>query len=197
MARTKEFDEAEILNKALHIFWCRGYNGTSMQDLIDGLGISRSSLYDTYGDKRTLYIAALKKYQDVEAGILIGIIHHSCSVFDTIKLVFKKMIDESVSDQLKKGCFLVNSAIDLASHDKEIAEIIRANQKEVEDAYCKAIKKGQKKGEITDRYTARELARFIMNAATGIRVNAKWGSDKKGHEDVLQVVLSLLTPVSG
>ncbi len=197
MARTKEFDEAEILNKALHIFWCKGYNGTSMQDLIDGLGISRSSLYDTYGDKRTLYLAALKKYQGDESKLLIDTITHSSSLVDTVKLIFKKMIEESVSDNLKKGCFLVNSAIDLAPHDKEISAIIAANQKEVEDAWYKAIKKSQEKGEITDQHTARALARFIMNAAMGIRVSAKTASDKKTYDDILQVVLGLLIPVVG
>lgn len=60
MARTKTFDEVQVLEKAQAIFWCKGYNGTSMQDLVDGLGISRSSLYDTYTDKRELFLIALK-----------------------------------------------------------------------------------------------------------------------------------------
>jgi TetR/AcrR family transcriptional regulator, transcriptional repressor for nem operon len=104
------------------------------------------------------------------------------------------MIEDSVSDELKKGCFLVNSSIDIAPHDKEIELLIIASQKEVEDAYYKAIKKGLEKGEINNQHTARALARFIMNAAKGIRVSARTTSNKKEYEDVLQVVLSLLMP---
>ena len=63
MARTKDFDEDEVLTKAMNLFWLNGYNGTSMQDLVDGLGISRSSLYDTFGDKRSLFLKTLENYK--------------------------------------------------------------------------------------------------------------------------------------
>ena len=74
MARTKDFDENEALNKAIAIFWHKGYNGTSMQDLVEGLGISRSSLYDTYGDKHTLFIKALESYQNEASGKVCSIV---------------------------------------------------------------------------------------------------------------------------
>jgi TetR/AcrR family transcriptional repressor of nem operon len=70
MARTKDFDENEVLKKAVDIFWLKGYSATSMQDLVDGLGISRSSLYDTYGDKHTLFMKALESYQSVNSEIV-------------------------------------------------------------------------------------------------------------------------------
>jgi TetR/AcrR family transcriptional regulator, transcriptional repressor for nem operon len=192
MSRVKEFDEEQVLKKALNVFWCKGYNGTSMQDLIDGLGISRSSLYDTYGDKRSLFLAALKMYHNIHARATIDMITKSDSILDTIKLIFKQTIEESVSDKLQKGCFAVNSSIDLAPHDKEITGIINANQKEVEDAFYKAVKKGQESGEISSRHSARMLARFILNTNYGIRVNAKTTNDKKFYDDILQVVLSIL-----
>ncbi len=79
MARTKDFDEQEVLKKAVCLFWNKGYNATSMQDLVDQLGISRSSLYDTYGDKHTLYLKALEEYQQTNGGKLCSIVHESAS----------------------------------------------------------------------------------------------------------------------
>lgn len=85
MARTKDFDENEVLAKAIQLFWYKGYNGTSMQDLVDSLGISRSSLYDTYTDKHTLFIKALESYQNTGAAKIQAIVDHSGSAKETVK----------------------------------------------------------------------------------------------------------------
>src|ERR1700754_4407625 len=98
MARTKEFDENEVLSKAVDLFWLKGYNATSMQDLVDGLGISRSSLYDTYGDKHTLFIKALESYQNANSGQMCGVINSNKPVKEIIRELLKMIAGELLSD---------------------------------------------------------------------------------------------------
>src|ERR1700753_1582272 len=109
MARTKDFDEDEVLKKAVNLFWLKGYNATSMQDLVDGLGISRSSLYDTYGDKHTLFIKALEAYKAQSAGSMCGIVSNMDSAKEAIRQLFDFTTKQLLSDEQHKGCFLVNA----------------------------------------------------------------------------------------
>jgi TetR/AcrR family transcriptional regulator, transcriptional repressor for nem operon len=192
MARVKEFDESEVLEKALEIFWSKGYNGTSMQDLIDGLGISRSSLYDTYGDKKTLFLSVLRHYRERESAALIEQINTSANIYDTIKHILTYTISNCIEDKQKKGCFMVNTTIELAPHDDEIKGIVIANKKEVEQVFAKAIAKGQELGHINKRHEAKALSKFIFNTFTGLRVSAKGGTDKKTMQDVIDITLAAI-----
>lgn len=194
MSRTKVFNEAEVLEKAVQVFWCKGYNGTSAQDLVDELGISRSSLYDTFGDKRSLFIKALQHYRSVAAKGLIEMISNSNDIEKTIEQIFRVAVKESVEDKLSKGCFIVNTTIELAPHDKEIASIIDQNMNDVENALCEAIKKGQAEGVFSRKQPALSLARFLFNSISGLRVAAKSGADKHVFDDIVKVNLSTLKP---
>ena len=192
MARTKDFNEEEVLEKALNIFWQKGYNGTSMQDLVDGLGISRSSMYDTYTDKYSLFILALERYRERTAREMMQMINQAASPKAVIKKIFQSIVTESLFDKVQRGCFLVNTCVENATHDKAVAKIVNENMQDFEDAFYHAIKKGQEIGEIMNRNDARALARFVINNINGIRISAKAGADKKVYEDVMKVTLSVL-----
>jgi TetR/AcrR family transcriptional repressor of nem operon len=192
MARTKAFEETEVLDKAVNIFWCKGYNGTSMQDLIDGLGISRSSLYDTFSDKRELFLATLKKYKTEQAAAMIALINNSASILQTIKELLKGLVTASIQDKENKGCFMINSTIEAAAQDADIAAIVKGNMNDIEEALTKAIKKGQQGGEINPNYSPRALARFLFNTISGLRVAAKAGVDKKVFDDIVSVTVAML-----
>src|ERR1700761_1056657 len=116
MARTKDFDEDEVLDKAMYLFWNQGYNGTSMQDLVDGLGISRSSLYDTFGDKHSLFIKTLENYKKNASAKLEAIIANAPSAKEAVKQLLEYTTRELLSDQQHKGCFMVNAAVEVAPH---------------------------------------------------------------------------------
>jgi TetR/AcrR family transcriptional repressor of nem operon len=192
MARTKDFDEDEVLAKAVSLFWYKGYNGTSMQDLVDGLGISRSSLYDTYGDKHTLFIKALESYKESATGKMCNVVTNTASAREAIKQLLEITTNELVGDCQNKGCFMTNAAIEVAPHDKQVSDIICQNDQQIEDAFCKAIEKGQKSGEIASKQDARSLARFIINNVKGMRVSAKSAADKVVFDDIMKLTLSVL-----
>jgi TetR/AcrR family transcriptional repressor of nem operon len=192
MARTKEFDTDEVLNKAIDLFWDKGYNGCSMQDVVDGLGLSRSSIYETFGDKRQLFLEALKKYQREGIEALEKEINNAADIRQALTNVFESVLPESTDSPLQKGCFMVNSAVELASQDPEIAGIVRVNRLEVEDILCKAIEKGQQSGQLAATLAPRSIARFFYSNLSGIRMMARSGADRKTLEDIIRVSLSVL-----
>jgi TetR/AcrR family transcriptional repressor of nem operon len=192
MARTKDFDEDEVLNKAVDLFWLKGYNGTSMQDLVDALGISRSSLYDTYGDKHTLFLKALESYQCSASGKVCSIVSSDKPAKQAIKELLEFITYELIKDKSHKGCFMVNAEVEIAPHDAEVSQLICQNDQQVEEAFYKVIKKGQESGEITNQQDARALTRFIFNNVKGIRVTAKSTTDKAIFDDIIKLALSVL-----
>ncbi len=192
MARTKEFDEKAVLNKAVDLFWTKGYHATSARDLVEGLGISRSSLYDTYGDKHSLFVQALKKYREEKIDEVIEMLHKTDDAEEYIKYLFNAIKSQAVQDTCAKGCFMVNSTVELAPVDKEISGIVNSILQDFEDALCKAVKKGQDAGVFTSRYAARSLARFLSNSINGLRVTVKSNAGKKVFDDIVTISLSVL-----
>ncbi|MHC0441258.1 TetR/AcrR family transcriptional regulator [Flavobacterium sp. 3-210] len=192
MARTKEFNEDQALDKAIEIFWHKGYNGTSAQDLVTHLGLSRSSLYDTFGDKQKLFVKSLQRYQQQNEESLKLLFENAENIKTALTEIFKQAVIESLQDRITKGCFMVNSAVELAMHDPEIGKIVHDNQKAVEEVFYQAIKKGQESGQISDKQEARSLARFIFNNYSGIRVLARAGErDKQVYDDILKSIFAL------
>ncbi len=192
MARTKVFDEQLILDKAMNLFWQKGYNVTSAQDLVDGLGISRSSLYDTYGDKHSLFVRALKQYRKEKIDTTIDGADKADNVEAFIRSIFELVKTEALQEDKAKGCFMVNSAVELAPFDSEIAAIANSIMHDTEEALCKVIKKGQEQGIFATKYSARSLARFVFNSLNGLRVSVKFDVSKKAFDDIVNVCLSAL-----
>lgn len=192
MARTRLFDEKEVLDKAMDLFWRKGYNATSAQDLVDNLGISRSSLYDTFGDKHSLFVKALLQYRKDKIDPVLKGAEDIVDVEAYIRSFFGSVKDEALSDNASKGCFVVNSVVELAPVDSDIATIANAIMRDTEEALYTAIKEGQRRGVFTEKYEARSLARFVFNALNGLRVTVKFDADKKMFEDIVNVSLSAL-----
>jgi TetR/AcrR family transcriptional repressor of nem operon len=193
MARTKEFNEDQALDKAVEIFWHKGYNGTSAQDLVTHLGLSRSSLYDTFGDKQQLFTKSLQRYQQQAQNAVKELLENSENVKETLQAIFKQAVIESLEDRITKGCFMVNSSVELAMHDEEIAKIVKSNSQTMEEVFTNAVKKGQAAGHISKQLDAKVLARFIFNNYSGIRVLARTGEkDKQVYDDIVKAVFSVL-----
>lgn len=192
MARTKDFDENEVLSKAIQLFWYKGYNGTSMQDLVDSLGISRSSLYDTYTDKHTLFVKALESYQHAGAAKIQEIINHDGPAKETVEKLLTFVTNELLGDKQQKGCFMLNAEVEVAPHDAEVNAMVCRNDQQLEEAFYQVIQKGKESGEIKNPQDARALARFLFNAVKGMRVTAKSTTDKAVFDDIIRLSVSVL-----
>jgi TetR/AcrR family transcriptional repressor of nem operon len=192
MARTREFDETEILDKAVELFWQKGYNATSANDLVKGLGLSRSSIYATFKDKRTLFIKSLNRYRSKHVEAMLAMVRQSEDIMGTLEEIFKMVIEQDIRSQIPKGCLIVNSSIELAPHDQEIANIVNENEKNIESVFETAILKGQEKGQISKKHTAKSLSRFIFNNISGLRVAVKSNQKQDVLNDIVQLCLSVL-----
>jgi len=192
MARTKDFDEEEVLNKAVCLFWHKGYNGTSMQDVVDALGISRSSLYDTFGDKHALYVRALERYKERSGSRMCGIVNEAKSAKETIRQLLELTSSDLLNDEQGRGCFLVNAEVELAAHDTALKELIQMGEQQLENTYYNVIRKGQESGEISTRQDARALTRFMLNTIKGMQVSAKSVKDKAVFDDIIETALLVL-----
>jgi TetR/AcrR family transcriptional regulator, transcriptional repressor for nem operon len=192
MARTKDFDENEVLTRAMHLFWSRGYNSTSMEDLVSGLGISRSSLYDTYTDKHSLFIKALENYQRIGSARMHEIADHPGPVKEIIKKLIELATNSTLDNKQQKGCFLVNAGVEVAPHDKAVNNLVRRNDQQIEEIFYQVIQKGKKSGEIKSRRDARALARFIFNTIKGLQITMKSISDKSVYDEIVLLAVSTL-----
>ncbi|MFB5266118.1 TetR/AcrR family transcriptional regulator [Paenibacillus enshidis] len=191
MARPKEFDTTDVLSKAMHVFWQHGYEGTSIQDVVDHVGIKAQSLYNTFGGKRELFFAALRHYASQKT--LIEILEKTPSGKAAITKVFQDIVTTSSEADRKKGCFMINTCVELAPHDPEIAKFIEKESASVEHAYYDALIRAKGQGELHERHQdLMALARFLNSAHGGLIVTAKTVSDMKALEDIVRVTLSIL-----
>lgn len=192
MARTKVFNEDEVLDKAMNLFWQKGYNATSAQDLVDTLGISRSSLYDTYGDKHSLFVKALKKYRKEKIDPVIKGVDVTEDVEEYFRNIFETVKIDTLEENHSKGCFMVNSAVELNPVDTEVAAIANSIMLDTQNAITKAILKGQEQGVFTTTHSASSLASFVFNSLNGLRVTMKFDASKKMFDDIVNVCLAAL-----
>ena len=177
MARTKAFDTDEALDRALRIFWRNGYEGTSMQDLVDGMQINRASLYDTFGNKEALYLAALQQYQRQNQEQAQQLIERHSSVHEALDELLETMIQGSLNDPEKKGCFVVNATTGLANRYEEVNRLVCDNEQQMAYTFADLIKRGQEQGEIGADRDARTLSSYLFASLQGLRVLAVTNSD--------------------
>lgn len=192
MARHKEFERDEALHKAMEVFWARGYEATSMQNLVEHMGINRQSLYDTFGDKHSLYLEALDRYQEVELRKIFEVIEKPGSVKRAFKQLFTGVVEGAVCDEHRRGCLMNNAMSELAGRCQATAERTHRNMVAIEEAFYRALLRGKKEGELKELRDARAVARFLYNSFQGLVLLAKTTRDRKTLDDVVKVTLSVL-----
>jgi TetR/AcrR family transcriptional regulator, transcriptional repressor for nem operon len=192
MARPREFDEVTALEAAIECFWHRGYEATSVRDLGDKMGLSGPSLYNTYGDKRTLYVRALEHYLDHSARALIKRLERSLPPKKAVRRFIEEIIEHSVKDRERRGCFLINSALEVAPHDRELRSFVADRFDEIETFFYRSIKAAQAQGTVPRSRAAKDLARLLLGVLLGIRVLARSKPERALLEGVARPALALL-----
>ena len=192
MARHKQFDQDEALHKAMEVFWSRGYEATSVQDLVGRMGINRQSLYDTFGDKHALYLQALDRYREVEGRRLLELLERPGSVRKRLRELFEEVVEKALSDRERRGCFMGNAMSELAGRCKATASKTRGNMTTMEEAFYLALQRGKQEGEIRGVRDPRAAARFIYCMLQGLVLMAKARQDRQALNDVVKVTLSVL-----
>lgn len=192
MARPREFDEAAVLDAAIERFWLRGYEATSVRDLADEMNIAGASLYNTFGDKRGLYERALNRYLDQTFRERIRRIEPAHLPREAITTFLQEIIKRSLTDKQRRGCMLVNSAIESAPFDPDFLDIVATFLDEVEAFFLRCVSRGQKDGTITRAYTAADLSKSLLGILLGIRVLARVRPERALLEGLARPIFGLL-----
>jgi TetR/AcrR family transcriptional repressor of nem operon len=186
MARSKEFDEEHALTSAMDLFWRQGYENTSLEDLMQEMGIARQSLYDTFGDKRALYLKAMAFYRERTNETLTS----APSVKEGVTRILLGLVAES-REQHARGCLLLSANMERAVDDEEIATFLTDNQAEVESIFTEALRRGQRGGELRTGADAGALARFFVATIQGMRAMPRLKSDRRALRQVAMIALGV------
>lgn len=192
MPRTKQFDEEEVLAKAMELFWKKGYNGTSIQDLVDHLGVNRASLYNTFGGKDALFRRSLQLYRAQNIQQIAGFLRRQPSIREGIRSLFLMAADRCVRDTDRKGCFVVNTATELIPGHPEMLHLLLDNQTAFEQLFLEVLEEGVQRGEISSDTNVAATAAFLFTLYNGLNVIAKINPDPAHLNRTLEVGLSVL-----
>jgi TetR/AcrR family transcriptional regulator, transcriptional repressor for nem operon len=191
MARPREFDEATVLQVAIDCFWQRGYEATSVSDLAASMGLTAPSLYNAFGDKQTLFARALQRYLECTTHRLRRL-ETTLPPKEAIRCFFAEIINHSINDRERKGCFLVNSALEVAPHQSELGVMIADQLGELEAFFKRLILAGQAEGTVPGNVDAGDTARLLLGVLLGIRVLARSAPRRALLEGVVRPALALL-----
>ncbi|MEU8277777.1 TetR/AcrR family transcriptional regulator [Microbispora bryophytorum] len=192
MARTKEFDPDVVLERALDLFWRRGFEATSMADLVEHLGIGRASLYATFGGKHDLYVKALERYAQTRDPNLVELLSQPGPALPAVRTLVERHTEESIRDRDRRGCMIVNAATELLPDDEPVARLVEASWTGLETALTSALIRARAQGEISAESDPRVLARFVLVFLQGVRVMGKGHGDATRLRDAAAQALAML-----
>ncbi len=195
MPRFREFDLDTALDAAMERFWQRGYEATSMADLLEAIGIHKGSLYKAFGDKHSLYLAALERYLEQSRGDLSAAFTSAPSAREALGCWLREVAERCVCQQAAaRGCFAVNAVVELAPHDEEVRHVLRQHTVAVEKLVANTIQRGQERGEFSHQQNPIQMARFLATFVFGLSVRAKVAPLKQ--KEVNQLVAAALSSLS-
>lgn len=192
MPRVKLFDEHEVLEKAMCLFWKKGYYATSIEDLVNYLGINRASLYDTFGGKKSLFEKAYLHYctinRDAQKKFLTN--------YDDVRVGFKNLFDRAIQqsklDGENKGCFTVNSTIEFIPNEKGFSSLIAENKKQFEKIFINYLLSGVEKKQISEDKNLQVIACLFFTFYNGLQVVTKIDFDVSIFSKSVASLLSVL-----
>lgn len=192
MARKKQFDKEQVLDKAMKLFWKQGYYATSMEDLVSTLGINRASMYNTFGSKYDLFEQSLDKYNTTNAIRIADFLYYQLSVRKGLQLLFENLISEALLDGNSKGCFMVNTATELANLNPTLDKKLQDSRLSLETVFYNYLKYGVDQGQISPYKDIKAVAAYLFTVQSGLYVNSKINGSKEELGKSATAALSVL-----
>jgi len=191
MARPREFDEATALDAAMDCFWRNGYEATSVRDLAAQMGITGTSLYNAFGDKRSLFREVLQRYAEQSTRERIARLEATFPPKKAIRAFLGEIIERSI-DGDRRGCLLVNTALEIAAHDPELGAEVATRLGEIEAFFRRAVTAGLADGSIPSDCDPADVPRLLLGVTLGVRVLARANPCRELLEGVVRPALALL-----
>ena len=192
MARPREFDETVALDAAAAYFWAHGYASTSVRDLADVMGINGASLYNAFGDKKSLYRRALEHYLRSSVWERTRRLERSLSAKEAVHAFFNEIIEISIKDPESRGCMLVNAAFELGSHESEFRDLVVEEMGHIREFFKRCIVASQIAGDAPMEVDPEDLSRMFLSVLLGIRVLARTKPDRKSLKGIVRPALAML-----
>jgi TetR/AcrR family transcriptional repressor of nem operon len=189
--RPKEFIPEEALHRAMELFWQTGYEGTSLPDLLQTMGISRQSLYDTFGTKRELYIRAIEHYRVRQLAQALALLERDRSPLENVKAVLG-FFEDLAADARCRGCFVANALVEMGPHDPQISQLLHDTLDQLREAIARALREAQARGELSPEKSPGGLARALTNAMVGLAVTGKLPVGQDELHEIYAGTLSML-----
>ncbi|MFT4755491.1 MAG: TetR/AcrR family transcriptional repressor of nem operon, partial [Vicingaceae bacterium] len=186
------FDKEEVLNKAMKLFWEKGYYATSMENLVSTLGINRASLYTTFGSKYDLFEQALDKYNSTNSARIADYLYYQLNVRKGLQLLFENLITEALLGGCSKGCFMVNTTTELANFNPVLDKKLQDSRLNLETVFYNYLKYGVDNGQISPYKDMKTIAAYLFTVQSGLYVNSKINSSKEELGKTVTAALSIL-----
>ena len=186
MARHLEFDRAEVVARAVDAFWQVGYEALPAVEIAEAMGVAKSSLYNTFGSKKNLFIESVDCYADSQrAKVCAG------AKSENVVVLLREMLLEAVSDNnAGRGCFLVNTAAEFGARDGDIRQHVKTGFEGMRDAFASLIRAGQGAGHINPAVNPQRYAVILVTSIAGLRVLAKGGLSEADLHPVIENTLA-------
>ncbi|KLA30817.1 TetR/AcrR family transcriptional regulator [Bacillus cereus] len=192
MARLREFDEEKALDAAMQLFWEKGYAATSLSDLTAKMEIQKPSLYSAFGDKEGLFEAALRRYTNLHAANIRTKLQNKQSVKEAIRTFFENMVEEEYKKEFSKGCFCINTMVELAPHNEKFEVLTREHQMYLAVIFQELITKGIRSGELQNDLNAKALAQTLVTSLIGLTVLMKSRPERSVIDNSVSIIVSLV-----
>ena len=192
MARPREFDVNAALEHAMDVFWSKGYEATSLDDLCEATGLSRSSLYATFGNKRDLLLQTVDRYIERRTPNIKAVLARQPNIHEGIAALLREFIDQIVSGAGRRGCFLGNCAAELPRSDRTALARVRRGLARTEETFREALARAAAHGELPVGADVDALARFLTASFQGLRLVGKVNPDRAILEDIAATILRCL-----
>lgn len=191
MGRPKSFDERAALEAAMNLFWLRGYEGAGLADLTEAMGISRQSLYDTFGNKRELFIRSIHHYRDTQLSQALALLQRDGSRIENVRAVVR-FFERLAADGRCCGCLVANALVEVAPHDPEIAALLQETLDLLQSSLHRTLKRAQEEGELGAGKPPLQLSRALVNAMLGLAVSGRLPLGRAALRDVYAGTLTML-----
>jgi TetR/AcrR family transcriptional repressor of nem operon len=191
MGRSKAFNEELVLDKAVEVFWAKGYEATSIQDLVDAMGIQRGSLYGTFGSKQELFLKSLDRYALVVVKELLALLTSKRSSVESIELFFDKLVEHSLTAGPLRGCLVTNSAVEFGLSDGVIRQKVLYLLNGLEQGFYQTLLRAQENREISQDHNLIALAEYLTNSMQGLLVMGKVHLERSVLENINRITLNI------
>ena len=194
MGRQRNFDRQQVVDRAMRLFWAQGYDRTSIQELVDAMGISRGSLYATFGDKEQLYLTSLECYIDSSESNRRELLNSENPAHEILTAYLNSLVDFAIGEGRQLGCLVTNSSVEFSPRRGKVYQRLRQVVEGMETRFEQLIRRAQQEGDISAEKDPQTLAHFLICQIQGLRVLTRaYPEDEARLRNAVKVTLSALS----